>query len=121
MLAHRLRFQFLALAPGVPALACYFQGAFRIGTGIAAAFFPSAGTELQAGCAHLDPPLMGDPLLERALLSRRNCSVENLTHRVERVSVLRSGAHLSSHIRQHRTSGNNNLFRFAHDGQISAS
>jgi hypothetical protein len=40
---------------------------------------------------------------------------------VGQVSVLRSGAHLSSHLRQHRTSGSNNLFPFAHDEQRSDS
>lgn len=60
-------------------------------------------------------------MVERALLSRRNCRVENLGHRVERVSVLRSGAHLSSPATQHRTSGSNKLFRFAHHGQIFGS
>lgn len=80
MLANRLRFQFFALAPGVLALAGYFQGAFRIGTGIVAVFFPSAGIQLQAGGAHLDIAFMGAPFVERTLLSlsRRNCSVENL-------------------------------------------
>ena len=31
---------------------------------------------------------MKSPFIERALLSRRNCSVENLGRRVERVSML---------------------------------
>ena len=76
--------------------------------------FPSAGIQLQAGCAHLDVVFMGAPFAERALPSRRNCSLEMLDHGVEQVSVLLSEAHLSLPTPQHRTRGNNTLFSFAH-------
>jgi len=40
-------------------------------------FFPSAGIQLQAGCAHLDVEFITAPFVERALRSKRNYSLEN--------------------------------------------
>src|ERR1035438_8287625 len=76
--------------------------------------FPSGGTQLQAGCAHLDGVVMGTPFVVRALLSGRN-GVSALSE----WQVLPSGEHLSSPNMQHRTRGNKKTSRFAHHGQIS--
>lgn len=89
MPADPLWFQCLTWAPGVLALAGYFQKASAASAHESLqCCSPSADLQVQAGCAHLAVAFMEALFIERALLSRSKCSVENLGHRVEQVSML---------------------------------
>ena len=119
-MANRLRFQFLALAPGVLALAGYFRDSFRIGTGFAAVCLPLREYAVASGmcafrrCSHGNSFCHACPSLRKKRVGSRN-GVSALSE----CQVLPSGAHLSSPTMQHRTRGKNTLSRFAHHGQIS--
>ena len=77
-MANRLGFQFLALAPGVLALAGYFQDTFRIGTGFAAVCFPIRGYAVASGmcafgrCSHGNSFCRACPSLRKKRVRWRN-------------------------------------------------
>jgi len=63
--------------------------------------FPSAGTQLQAGCAHLDAAFIGTPFVERILSFRKLCA-RNLLIALKHLQGSAPHSHLHAKTASHR-------------------